>query len=180
MKNKFTFIAVTAFALLAFSNTNFGQAPALGDVAEFALFSTNGAVSNTGISQITGNVGTNNGSSTAFGNVNGVMHDMDTASAKCASDLLSVYNKLNADIPTLFPASPIGNGDTLIAGIYSITGATVLNLNLFLNAKGNSNAVFIFQIQGALSANASSKIILINGALACNVFWKVEGKVIMA
>ena len=158
----------------------FAQAPNLGTAANFELFSTNGAVTNTGISQVTGNVGTNNGSSTGFGNVNGVMDDNNGASATCAADLLSAYNQLNADIPTFFPAPLIGNGDTLVAGVYSITSATVLNLKLYLNAKGNSNAVFIFQIKGSFSTNASSKIILINGTEACNVFWKVEGLVSMA
>lgn len=180
MKIKFTSIALTAVALLAFSTINFGQAPSLGDAAEFSLFTSNGAVSNSGISQVTGNVGTNNGSCTAFGNVNGVMHAQDTASAKCATDLLTAYNALKSATPNFFPASPIGNGDTLVAGVYSLSAATVLNLNLFLNAKGDPNAVFVFQINGAFSTNASSKVILLNGALACNVFWKVEGQVTMA
>jgi len=179
MKN-YLLITITAVLLLYFPNVNFGQAPPLGDAANFVLFSTNGAVSNSGISQLTGNVGTNNGSSTAFGNVNGVMHDQDSVSAKCAADLLIAYNQLNSTTATFFPAPLLGNGDTLIAGVYSISGSTTLNLNLFLNAKGNANAVFIFKIQGSFSANASSKIKLINGALACNVFWKVEGLVSIA
>lgn len=159
---------------------NQAQAPNLGTAANFVLFSTNGAVSNSGISQLTGNVGTNNGSSTAFGNVNGVMHDGDGASAQCAADLLIAYNQLNATVPAFFPAPLLGNGQTLIPGVYSISGNATLNLDLILNAQGNPNAVFILQIQGALSTNASSKVKLINGALACNVFWKVEGLVSMA
>jgi len=57
------------------------QAPNLGTAANFVLFSTDGEVTNSGISHLTGNVGTNNGSSTGFGNVNGVMHDNDLVSA---------------------------------------------------------------------------------------------------
>lgn len=180
MKNKIFIIVFTLGLFLLLHNVNFGQAPNLGTAVNFVLFSTNGAISNSGISQLTGNIGTNNGSSTAFGNVNGVMHDGDSASAKCAADLLIAYNFLNSAIPTKFPSNLLGNGDTLIAGIYSIAGATTLNLALTLDAKGNANAVFIFQIQGSFSTNASSKIKLINGALACNVFWKVEGLVSMA
>ncbi len=171
---------LTVIVLLLSPFFTFAQAPNLGTAANFELFSTNGAVTNTGISQVTGNVGTNNGSSTGFGNVNGVMDDNNGASATCAADLLSAYNQLNADIPTFFPAPLIGNGDTLVAGVYSISGAAVLNLKLYLNAKGNANAVFVFQIQGSFSTNAASKIILINGTEACNVFWKVEGMVSMA
>ena len=179
MKN-ILLLFTTLIALLAFPKVNYGQAPTLGTAADFVLFSTDGAVSNTGISQLTGNIGTNNGSSTAFGNVNGVMHDNDGASAKCAADLLVAYNQLNSTIPTFFPASLLGNGVTLVAGVYSIASTASLNLDLTLDAKGNSNAVFIFQINGAFSTNASSQIKLINGAMACNIFWKIEGLVDMA
>lgn len=173
--------ALIAVMLFLLPILNFAQAPTLGTAADFVLFSTNGALSNTGISQLTGNVGSNNvATSTGFGNVNGVMENINGATGQCATDLLSAYNQLNSDIPAFFPASPLGNGGTFTAGIYQVAGATVLNLNLFLDAQGNANAVFIFQIQGTFSANASSKIILLNGAQACNVFWKVEGQVSMA
>ena len=171
-------LAVTALLLLPM--IHFAQAPNLGSAVNYVLFSTNGAVSNTGLSHLTGNIGTNNGSSTAFGNVNGVMHDGDGNSSQCATDLLIAYNQLNAVVPTFFPAPLLGNGQTLIPGVYSISGNATLNLDLILNAQNNPNAVFIFQIQGALSTNASSKVKLINGALACNVYWKVEGLVSMA
>lgn len=156
------------------------QSPNLGTAADFVLFSTNGAVSNSGISQLTGNVGTNNGSSTAFGNVNGIMQDGNGASAQCAADLLIAYNQLNSEVPTFFPASLLGNGQTLVAGVYSISSATTINLDLILNGQGDATSVFIFQIDGPLSTNANAKVKLINGALACNVFWKVEGLVSMA
>ncbi|MFZ4398916.1 MAG: ice-binding family protein [Bacteroidales bacterium] len=159
---------------------NYAQAPSLGTAASFVLFSTNGAVSNSGISHITGNVGTNYGSSTAFGNVNGVMHDGDGVSAQAAADLLIAYNLLNNTIPSFFPAPLLGNGQILNAGVYSISSAATLNLDLILNAQGNPSSIFIFKIQGSFSCNANSKIKLINGAQACNVFWKVEGLVSMA
>ena len=174
------FNVLVAVILLIIPTFIFAQSPTLGTVSNFVLFSSNGAVSNTGISHLTGNVGTNNGSSTGFGNVNGVMHDTDGASAQCMADLLTAYSQLNTAIPTYFIAPLLGNGDTLVAGVYFIAAATSLNLELTLNAQGNPNAVFIFQIQGPLSTNASSKINLINGAMACNVFWKVEGLVSMA
>ena len=172
--------ALTIIILLTVPLLTFAQAPSLGTAANFVLYSTVGAVSNTGISQVTGNVGTNSGSSTGFGNVNGVMHDNDGASAQCAADLLIAYNQLNSIVPSFFPASLLGNGQILIAGVYSISGAATLNLDLSLNAQGNPNALFVFQIQGSFSTFADSKIKLINGALACNVFWKVEGMVSMA
>ena len=159
---------------------NYAQAPLLGTAAEFVIFTTVGAVGNTGTSQITGNVGTNSGAITGFGNVNGVMNSGNGSSAQCAEDLLIAYNQLNSTVPTFFPAPLLGNGQILNAGVYSISGAATLNLDLILNAQGNSNAVFIFQIQGPFSTGANSKVKLLNGALACNVFWKIEGLVSMA
>jgi hypothetical protein len=172
--------ALTAAMLLLLPILNFAQAPPLGTASNFVLFTTVGAVTNTGISQVTGNVGTNSGSSTGFGNVNGVMCDNDNASAQCAADLLIAYNQLNNTTATFFPSVLLGNGQTFIAGVYSVSGAATLNSDLILDAQGNSGAVFIIQIQGSFSTNANAKIQLVNGALACNVFWKVEGLVSMA
>jgi hypothetical protein len=174
------FKALTAIMLLFIPELNFAQAPPLGVAANFVLFSTVGAVTNTGISQVTGNIGTNSGSSTGFGNVNGVMCDNDAASAQCAADLLIAYNQLNNTTATFFPSVLLGNGQIFTAGVYLVSGAATLNSDLILDAQGNAGAVFIIQIQGSFSTNANSKINLINGALACNVFWKVEGLVSMA
>lgn len=171
---------VTAVTLLQLPKTNNAQAPSLGTASNFVLFSTNGALTNSGISHLTGHVGTNNGFSTNFGNVNGVMNDNNGVSATCASDLLIAYNQLNATIPTSFPAPLLGNGQILTAGVYSISTAATLNLNLTLDGLGNTNAVFIFQIQGSLSTNANAKVKLINGTKACNLFWKIEESVNMA
>lgn len=165
---------------MLFNLTANAQAPVLGTSSTFALFSTNGAVSNTGLSHLTGNIGTNNGSSTNFGNVDGVMHDADGTTAIAAADLTIAYNQLDAAIPNYFPAPIIGNGQTLTAGTYSIGQSATLNNTLTLDGQGNANAVFIFQIEGALSSSAGAQVLLTNGALACNVFWKVEGLVDLA
>lgn len=180
MKNTVHFLLsiITAFAV---QSECLAQAkPNLGAASNFVLFSTNGAVTHSGISQITGNIGTNNGSNTAFGNVNGTMHEQDSLSAKCAVDLLVAYNQLDSAIPTFFPAPALGNGQVLTAGVYAIAGASTLDLDLTLNAQGNADAVFIIQIDGTFSTSANAKVKLTNGALACNVFWKIEGAVEMA
>jgi hypothetical protein len=177
MKTK---LRITAAALLFLPAIIIAQAPVLGTVANFTLFTSNGAVTNTGISHVTGHVGTNAGSSTGFGNVNGVMHDGDGASAQCSADLLLVYNQLNSTTATLAHAPLLGNGETLLPGVYAIPSASTLNLSLVLNGQNDPNAVFIFQVQGSFSSNASAKVKLINGAQACNVFWKIEGLVSLA
>lgn len=162
-----------------------GQPP-MGTTVNFVLYSSVGAITNSGIphlTHLTGHVGTNIGSSTGFGNVDGQMHDGDGVSAACGTDLLILYGDLTTRTVTFTPTSPnLGNGDTLLAGVYQyplLTAAT-LNQQLVLDAQNNSNALFIIKIDGALSTTASSKVVLANGALACNVFWVVEGMVSMA
>jgi hypothetical protein len=179
MKTKLL-ITLTAAFLFLMPDANFGQTINLGTAANFVLFSSVGAVGNTGLSQLTGNVGSNSGSSTAFGNVNGVMHSSDGATAQCASDLLLAYNQLNSTVSTFSHAPLLGNGTTLVSGVYAIAGNSTLDLDLTLDAKNDPNAVFIFLIQGTFSTSANSSVKLINGAKACNVFWKVEGLVSMA
>jgi hypothetical protein len=172
--------SIMVFTLFFMQNLSFGQAPTLGTASNFVLFSSVGAVTNTGITHLTGNVGTNSGSSTGFGNVDGVMHDGDGTSAQAGADLLIAYNLLKSAIPNYFPAPLLGNGQILIPGTYSIPSVATLNLDLTLDAKGDSNAVFIFQIEAAFATNANAEVKLINGAQACNVFWKIEGLVSMA
>ena len=169
-----------AIVLFLMPSLTFAQAPNLGTAANFVLFSSVGALTNSSPSLLTGNVGSNSGSSTGFGNVNGVMDNNNGASAAASADLLSAYNQLNSTIPNFFPAPLLGNGDTLVPGVYKIAAAATMNGNLILNAQGNPNAVFIFQINGSFATGANAKVILINGGLACNVFWKIEGLVSMA
>ncbi|MGV3632399.1 MAG: immunoglobulin domain-containing protein [Bacteroidota bacterium] len=151
--------------------------PILGTTAEFSLFTTTGDVNNSGSSQLIGNVGTNFGSITGFGNINGTMHDSDGASAQGAVDLAVLYNDLNTSVATFFPAAALGNGQVLTPGVYSIATGATLTADLTLDAQGDPNAVFIIRINGGLTTAANSEVILLDGAAACNVFWQVEGDV---
>ncbi|MES2778296.1 MAG: ice-binding family protein [Bacteroidota bacterium] len=176
MKN-ILLLSITSVILCFVPAHLYSQIITLGNANNFALFTTVGAVTNVGISQVTGHVGSNIGGSTTFGNVNGRMHDQDTASASCAIAVLAAYGQLNALIPAFALAPIFGNGDTLVPGVYARAGAGMLNQTLYLNANGNPAAVFVIQVQGACSSSTNAKVKLINGALACNVFWKVEGEV---
>jgi len=179
MKTTFTNVLLAAH-LWILPAIGFAQSPDMGSLTDFVLFSVDGAVSNTGNTHLTGKVGTNYGSNTGFGNVNGGMHAADGVTAEAAADLLVLYGQLNGATPDFFPTSSLGNGQTLNAGIYAISGASTLNGELILDGQDNNNASFLLQISGPFSTAAGSKVTLINGAKACNVFWKVEGLVDMA
>jgi len=184
MRNKLLPIIVASAALLSFPKTNFGQAPNLGTAANYTLFTSVGAVTNSGITyltHITGNVGSNSATTiTGFGNVDGVMtYSGGALSAQCASDLLAAYDSLGKAVVDSSIGVTIG-GNSIRPGTYLMPGAASLSGTFTLDAKGNSNAVFIFKTANAFSTSVNSKIRLINGALACNVFWKLDGAVTIA
>jgi len=58
-----------------------------------------------------------------------------------------------------------------------MNAATALTDTLFLNAQGDSNAVFVIKINGQLSTSTFATVVLINGTKARNVYWKVDGAV---
>ena len=178
MKNKCLF-CLSIILLFFFSNLS-AQAPSLGSVDKFVLFTTTGAVSNSGLSHITGNVGTGTGMVTGFGNVDGVMHNTNGTTATAGADLGNAVAQINAAMQTALHSVNLGTpaGETLNAGVYDIAGSTTLNGILNLDAQNNANAVFIIRVSaGTFSAGSTSEVKLLNGAKACNVFWKIEGAV---
>ena len=171
-------LVLTSISLCLFSNASFAQPIDLGSAANYVLFSSNGAVLNTGTTHLTGNVGANIGNVSGFGNVDGGMHNIDPSTSQGATDLLNAYNTLNARTPTAVHASLLGSGETLNAGIYGMAGHTDLSGNLTLDGQGNANAQFIFKVSGGtFTSAANAQVILINGAVACNVFWVIEGAI---
>lgn len=80
------------------------------------------------------------------------------------------------------PASVLLTGDqggrTLTPGIYKSTAGMLVQAgNLTLNARGDANAVWIFQIADNLTtvAGTGGNIILTGGAQAKNVYWQTGG-----
>jgi hypothetical protein len=94
-----------------------------------------------------------------------------------AADALTAYNTL-AGLPKgpLAGAGQLG-GLTLAPGTYtSATSYTLTGSDLTLDAKGNANAVWVFQMGSTLTVGAPAaprNVTLINGAQAKNVFWQV-------
>jgi hypothetical protein len=72
--------------------------------------------------------------------------------------------------PATLKATELG-GTTLETGIYSTPTYFTLTGTLTLDAKGDSNAVFIMRSSGYVSTAADSQVKLVNGAQASNVFW---------
>ena len=147
----------------------------LGAAESFVLFTSNGAMGNIGISQITGNVGTNVGSSTGFGNINGQFHDGTPTSIAAAANLGAAFTQLGLQATTVSLNVLMGSGQILVPAVYETLALTTLSGNLILDGQNLPNPTFVFKINAAMNVDPSAKIILINGAQACNIFWKING-----
>lgn len=108
------------------------------------------------------------------GTVNGDIHAGDSAAGLAKAALTVAYN--DAKGRTVAPISVAGNlgGQTLAPGLYKSTGSLEISSgDLVLDAQGNGNGVFIFQIASTLTTTAGRQVTLIGGANAANVFWQV-------
>jgi hypothetical protein len=157
------------------------NAPTLATTSCFALITANCEMMNVGLTTVTGDVGTNAGLTAGFDplTVTGTIYPIPNSTTDaCAADLLQAYTYLNTltpDIELLYPAQ-FGNDLVLTPHTYIMNGAVTFTGALYLNALGNSDAVFVIMTNaGAFSTSTYSEVILMNGAQAKNVYWKVDG-----
>lgn len=148
---------------------------ALGSAGSFGIMATS-AITNTGAATIiNGDVSLEPGTSNGLlpVQVNGSIHINDTVSHQARADLLAAYNSAK----NLAPGTTIGGGADLGAlylsgipqGTYTSGSTMLVSTPLKLDAKGNANAVWVFQIGSSLTTTAN--VTLVNGAQAKNVFW---------
>lgn len=150
--------------------------PSLGTASDFAIYTAGGAVANTAISNVNGNIGTNLGAITGFTTavVTGSFHNGTTLTQTVAQDLSTAYNAFQNLTPTVTNHNMVfGNGETITAGIYSIASAVSVSGSLTLDGQNNPNAKFIFQVGGALNSSSSANLVLTNGATPNNIYWIV-------
>lgn len=177
MYNKFQLIVIVS-VLLFFPKINYSQVPNLGTASNFTLFTADGAFTNTGESNVTGDIGTNLGAFSGFppGVLDGQICVADVTSSQAATDVITAYDFLTGIACDSTIGITLGNNQILTPNVYCLAGATTtLNDTLFLDAQGNAGALFIFKINGALTTNKFSNIILINSASLDNVYWQING-----
>ena len=164
-------IAVATFAGVASA----AQPPVgLGTANSFAVLAGS-SVTNTGPTVINGDLGVSPGTSvTGFpaGKVNGRIYIADAVAAQAKSDLQVAYDDAAGRMPRNAVAADLG-GATLVPGVYNQPAALGLTGTLTLDAQGDPDAVFIFQVGSSLTTASGSRVMLINGAQSCNVFWQV-------
>lgn len=149
--------------------------PNLGRASSFAVLAGS-TVTNTGPSVVNGDVGVSPESATTGfppGIVNGTIHAGDAVAQQAQTDLTTAYNDA-ASQPCVVNLTGLDLGGlTLTPGVYCFSSSAQLTGTLTLDAQGDPNAVFIFQIGSTLTTASGSSVQLINGANPCNVFWQV-------
>jgi HD-GYP domain-containing protein (c-di-GMP phosphodiesterase class II) len=147
----------------------------LGSAANFAVLAGS-TITNTGTTSITGNVGVSPGTAvTGFlGGLQDVTVQADNSVASQAkTDLAGAYDDA-AGRPTTNTIPVELGGTTQTSGVYeSPAGTFGITGTVTLDAKGDPNAVFIFKAASTLITASGSRVKLINGAQAANVFWQV-------
>ncbi len=148
----------------------------LGAADGFAILAGS-TVTNTGSSVISGDLGLSPGNAvTGFppGTLNGSQHVADAAAVQAQTDLVTAFNDAAGRTPVSIVPTELG-GTTKTAGIYASTDGTFgITGTLTLDAQGDPSAVFIFKTASTLITAGSSRVVLVNGAQACNVFWQVN------
>jgi hypothetical protein len=134
-------------------------------------------VTNTGATTVNGDLGVWPGLAvTGFppGIVSGgTIHAGDAVSMQAQSDLTTAYNFAAGEpCDTVLTGQDLG-GLTLTPGVYCFATSAQLTGTLTLNAQGNPNSVFVFQIGSTLTTASSSSVGFINGGQGDSVFWQV-------
>jgi hypothetical protein len=152
----------------------------LGCAAPFAILAGS-TITSTGLSIVTGNVGLSPGSALIGfppGIINGTKEITTTIAAAAKLCLTSAY--IDGQSRSLNAISLPGQlgGLTLAPGLYtnsSTSGISGTGANgiLTLDAQGNANAVWIFQMGSTLTTDPATSIVLAGGAKAQNIFWIV-------
>jgi hypothetical protein len=135
------------------------------------------AVTNTGPTVLASELGVSPGRAISGfppGLAHGATHSTDAVASGAQNDLTIAYNDAAADNTTT-TVPDVGNigGETLAAGVYASASSMLVNGTLTLNGAGNPNAVFVFKAGSTIVTGSASKVVLENGAQACNVYWQV-------
>lgn len=169
-----TFIAITSVPCSA------AEAPVnLRSTVNFAVLAGS-TITNTGSTVISGtfggDVGLHPGTSiTGFppGLIGGTTYETDAVALQAKTDLVLAYDDAASRTVTQVLTGTDLGGLTLTAGVYFFSSSAQLTGTLILDAQGDPNAVFIFQIGSTLTTASDSEVQLINGARFCRVFWQV-------
>ncbi|KAI1194510.1 hypothetical protein F5X97DRAFT_346683 [Nemania serpens] len=166
----------TLCSILGFGYTSTANIVNLATAKTYGALSGSAGLTSTGLTVITGNLGTTAKSVSGFGPgivASGVQNIGNNAAIVAFTDAQLAYAaakglKATQDISVLNDLT----GKTIYPGVYFAARTITLTGQLFLDAKGNASATWVFQSGSALLINLGSSIILTNGAKSSNVFFQ--------
>src|ERR1051325_9111044 len=168
-------VGLAAGVLFVCHDAAAAQAPvSLGAAAKFAVLAAT-TVTSTGATTVNGEVGVSPGTAvTGSLRVSGMVHGGGQTAAQAQADLLKAYDAaVGRTVGALNVAGNLGEL-TLTPGLYKSTSSLEISSgDLTLDARGDTNAVFIFQMASTLTTTSGRKIILAGGARAANLYWQV-------
>jgi len=150
----------------------------LGAASSYAVLAGAG-VSSTGPTIVSGDLGLTNAAPTALAGfppgtvVNGAIHQNDASAIAAYAALSTAILDAAGRTGGTAKSGNLG-GQTLTPGLYTSTSSLAISSgNLTLDAQGNANAVFIFQMASTLTTSSGLGVILAGGANPANIFWQV-------
>jgi hypothetical protein len=174
-------VAIVGVALMAgVLPTSAAVAPSLGAARSFAALAGS-TLTNTGsTTTIDGNVGVSPGSAitgiTESQVTGGIYVGGDAEADQAHSDAALAYAFLAGMASDANLTSTDLGGLTLEPGVYTFNSSAALTGALFLDAGGDSGAVFVFQVGTSFTASSGSSVTVINGGAnydPANIFWQV-------
>jgi len=152
----------------------------LGTTENFAVLAGT-TITNTGSTIISGSVGGDIGVYSGSAIIgfppgivsDGTIHTTDAIAQQAQDDLVIAYDDAASRTVTQDLTGQDLGGLTLTTGVYFFSTSAQLTGTLTLDAQGNPDAVFIFQIGSTLTTATGSVVNLINGARFCRIFWQV-------
>ena len=167
-------IALVVGVMLLRQDAMANEAPvSLGSADKCAVLAAT-TVTSSGVTTINGDLGVSTGNTvTGSPTVNGMMHLGDPIAAQAQLDLTSAYNDAAGRTGGAAVSGNLG-GLTLFPGLYTSTSSLeITSGDLTLDAQGDADAVFIFQIPTTFITTVGRKVILSGSATPCRIFWQV-------
>ena len=149
----------------------------MGSAAPFAILAGSTVESN-GDSIITGDLGVSPGTA-VIGFPPGVLNGAEftgvaSAAGEAKLDLSIAFDGAAGRATGAVSLASDLSGLTLYPGLYSNSTSVMLSAgNVTLDALGDENAVFIFQMGSTLTTGSGTEVVLSGGAKAANIYWQV-------